>query len=181
MTVFVVGGSKSGKSDFAQQVALTLAGGGKRYYVATLMPINCESDHAIILSHLQRREGMGFETIECGRNILTCLETADKNAAFLLDSVTTLLSNELYPVEKHYETDEPAALRCGENLITFAKSVANAVIVSDDLFRDAVRYDGHTDAFRRHLGGIHCRLAQECDVVLEMAFGNVIIRKGEWP
>lgn len=180
MTVFIVGGSKSGKSDFAQEVALKLANGGRHYYVATLMPTDNEADQAIIRSHLHRRDGMGFETIECGRNILSCLESANRTGTFLLDSVTTLLSNELYPVEKLYEPNETAAKRCCKDLEAFILRVSNAVIVSDDLFRDAVRIDAGTDLFRQHLGRIHCCLAAKCDVVLEMAFGNLIVHKGEW-
>lgn len=180
MRVFIVGGSKSGKSDFSQEVALRLANGGKHYYVATLMPTNCDADHAIIRSHLDRRAGMGFETIECGRKILTSLDHGDSSGTFLLDSVTTLLSNELYPVERMYQPDEEGALRCADELIAWSRSVANAVIVSDDLFRDGIRYEADTDLFRRHLGAIHCRLARECDVVMEMAFGTWKIRKGEW-
>jgi adenosyl cobinamide kinase/adenosyl cobinamide phosphate guanylyltransferase len=54
------------------------------------------------------------------------------------------------------------------------------VVVSDDLSRDAIRFDPATEAFRRHLGAIHRKLAKECDVVMEMAFGNLLIHKGEW-
>ena len=180
MTVFIVGGAKSGKSDFAQQVALKLANGGKHYYVAPMIPTDSESDKAIIRSHLDRRSGMGFETIECGTNLLSCLETADRNGTFMVDAVTTLLTNAIFPAEKNYETDEAGAVRCCEDLLAFIQSVKNAVIVSDDLFRDAVRYDPSTDAYRRHLGAIHCKLAQKCDIVMEMAFGNLMIHKGEW-
>lgn len=178
MTVLILGGSKSGKSDYAQQVALRLANGGRHYYVATMMPTSCDADSAIIRSHLQRRAGMDFETIEQGKDILSAVREPD--AAYLLDSVSTLLTNALYPAENGYQPDEIAAIRCGEDLIAFLRSVRNAVIVSDDLFRDGVRYDGHTEVFRRHLGAIHRRLAEECDVVIEMVFGRPVIHKGEW-
>lgn len=181
MTVFIVGGSKSGKSDFAQEITRKLARGGRHYYVATMIPTEQECDQAVIRSHLRRRAGQGFETIEQGRNLLACLDRADNNAAFLLDAVTTLLSNELFPAEKNYETDEEAAFRCGEELIAFACAVSNAVIVSDHLFCDAARYDAATDAFRRHLGAIHCRLAEACDTVLEMTNGRLTVHKGELP
>ena len=180
MTVFIVGGAKSGKSDFAQQVALKLAMGEKHYYVATMIPSDSESDRAIIRSHLDRRAGMGFETIECGKDILSCLDVADPEGTFMVDAVTTLLTNAIFPAEKNYATDEAGAETCCEELLKFIKSVKHAVIVSDDLFRDAVRYDADTDAYRRHLGAIHCRLAESCDVVMEMAFGNLIIHKGDW-
>ena len=180
MKILILGGSKSGKSDFAQEVALKLAEGGVHYYVATLQNTGTEADKATVASHLQRREGMDFVTVEQGRNILGCLEKTDPSGTFLLDSVTTLLTNEIFPPEKNYATDEEAARRCCGDLAAFADKVKHIVIVSDDLSRDAMHYDDATEAFRRHLGAIHCRLAKECDVVMEMAFGNLTIHKGEW-
>ena len=91
MKSLILGGSKSGKSDFAQEVALKLADGGAHYYVATLHNSGSEADKATVASHLQRREGMGFETVEQGRNILGCLERTDSTGTYLLDSVTTLV------------------------------------------------------------------------------------------
>lgn len=180
MKILILGGSKSGKSDFAQEVALKLAEGDVHYYVATLQNTGTAADKSTIASHLRRREGMGFETIEQGRNILACLERTDPTGTFLLDSVTTLLTNEIFPPEKDYVTDEEAARRCCADLAEFAEQVKHIVIVSDDLSRDSVHYDDATEAFRRHLGAIHCHLAKQCDVVMEMAFGNLTIHKGEW-
>ena len=99
MTYFISGGAKCGKSTLAQNLTVALANGGKHYYVATMIPGDQE-DHNRILSHLKRREGMEFETIEQGLHLLECLEYADSNAVFLIDSVTTLLTNEFFPKEK---------------------------------------------------------------------------------
>ena len=156
MTVLIVGGSKSGKSDFAQQVALTLAKGAPHYYVATMIPGDKEDD-ARIRSHLQRREGMGFQTVECGRDILSSLAHTDKTGTFLLDSVTTLLTNEFFKKENGYQPDDAAAARCQKDLCTFAQTVQNAVIVSDAVFADAMHFDPTTDAYRRHLGALYGR------------------------
>lgn len=180
MKILILGGSKSGKSDFAQEIALKLAADGVHYYVATLQNSGNAADSATVASHLRRREGMGFETIEQGRNILDCLRSADPEGTFLLDSVTTLLTNEIFPPERDYQTDEDGARRCCRELVELTNRVKHIVIVSDDLSRDAIHYDPATEAFRRHLGAIHCRLARECDVVMEMAFGNLTIHKGEW-
>lgn len=180
MTILLSGGSKSGKSDFAQELALTLAKGGPHYYVATMIPGDQE-DHARIRSHLARRAGMGFETVECGRHILSCLERADKGGAFLLDSVTALLSNELFPKERGYALDEAAGERCQWELIAFAGEVENAVFVTDAIFCDAGRYDPVTEAYRFRLGAIGCALAAACDTVIEMSAGNLNIYKGRLP
>ena len=180
MKILILGGSKSGKSDFAQEIALKLAEGGIHYYVATMENTGTEADRATVASHLRRRAGMDFVTVEQGRHILNCLDRVDASGTFLVDSVTTLVTNELYPPEKNYETDEAGAQRCGEELLEFIRRVRHAVVVSDDLSRDAIRFDPATEAFRRHLGAIHRKLAKECDVVMEMTFGNLLIHKGEW-
>lgn len=180
MTVFVSGGAKNGKSDFAQALAVALAKGGVHYYVATMIPSD-EEDHQRIRKHLQSREGLGFETIECGRNVLSCLEKADRNGTFLLDSATALLMNELFPEDKNYEMDVEAANRCAEDLTEFVHSVGNAVIVSDAIYGDAARFDQITETYRKCLAHIDCTLAKACDTVLEMAAGNLIVHKGELP
>ncbi len=180
MKVLILGGSKSGKSDFSQEIALKLADGGKRYYVAPLMPVDKEDD-AIVESHLERRAGMGFETVEQGTHLLQCLEQVDRKGTFMVDSVTTLLANELYPVEKNYELDEAAADRCVKDLLQFSDEVEHVIFVVDNLFFDAVHYSYEMDTFRRYLGTICCKLAAVCDLVLEMSFGNLMIHKGEMP
>ena len=59
MTYFLSGGAKSGKSSLAQDLTVSLAAGGKRYYVATLIPGGAEDDDRI-RRHLADRDGMGF-------------------------------------------------------------------------------------------------------------------------
>lgn len=180
MRVLISGGSKSGKSLFAQELTLRLAKGGKRYYVATMIPAD-EEDRARIHRHLAEREGMGFETIECGRDLLSCLQAADRNAAFLLDSTTALLMNALFPNPAACDMDEESAARCAEELTAFARSVRHAVIVSDSLYADAAHYDGSTEVFRKALAHIDRKLAAVCDVVIEAAAGNFILHKGDLP
>ncbi len=178
MTVLITGGARNGKSDYAQNLALALAQGGTHYYVATMIPVD-EEDRKRIRKHLDSREGLGFETIECGRDICTCLNTADKEATFLLDSTTALLMNEIFPSERNYTLDLDAALRCADDLETFVNTVGNAVIVSDAIYADAARYDESTEAYRRALAHIDKVLARVCDVVIEFAAGIPIVHKGE--
>ena len=179
MIVFVSGGAKNGKSGFAQDLAVKLAGGGKRYYVATMIPVD-EEDHQRIRRHVADRAGLGFETIECGGDILSCLNY-DKNGSFLLDSVTALLQNVMFPAEKNYEMDLHAAEKCAEDVAVFAKSVANAVIVSDYIYSDARRYDESTECYRRCLADIDRLLAKVCDTVIEVSAGQLIFHKGGLP
>ena len=178
MTYFISGGAKCGKSSLAQDLSVALSKGGKHYYVATLIPTGSE-DHDRIRRHLADRDGMGFETVECFRSILDCLQTADKNGAFLVDSVTSLIQNALFPVEKNYEMDIEAANRCADELVTFACTVRHAVFVSDYIYSDAEAFSESTEAYRKCLADIDRRLAKVCDTVIEVSAGQLIIHKGD--
>lgn len=177
MMVLVVGGSKSGKSSLAQRLAVTLAGGGKLYYLATMRPRDAE-DLARIARHREDRAGMGFETVEQGKNLPGCLSRTDKRGTFLLDSVTALLTNGFFPPELAYAPDDTAGQRVEAEILSLAGQVKHLVVVADDLFRDAERYDAATERYREALGGILRRLAERADTVVEMTMGNPVVHKG---
>ncbi len=178
MTYFISGGAKCGKSTLAQDLTVALAKGGKHYYVATMISTGAEDDDRI-RRHIADRDGMGFETVECFRNILDCLQTADKDGVFLVDSVTALIQNSLFPIEKNYEMDLEAANRCADELVEFAHTVRHAVFVSDYIYSDAERYSESTEMYRKCLADIDRRLAKVCDTVIEVSAGQFIIHKGD--
>ena len=93
MNYFLSGGAKNGKSSLAQQIVC--AQGGPHYYLATMIPHDDE-DRLRIRRHLENRAGLGFQTVECGTDILASLSQMDPDGAVLLDSVTALLSNEMF-------------------------------------------------------------------------------------
>lgn len=178
MTFFISGGAKNGKSTLAQDLTVTLAKGGKHYYVATMISTGAEDDERI-RRHIAARDGMGFETVECFKNILDCLNTADKDSVFLVDSVTALIQNALFPVEKNYEIDVDTANHCADELVEFAKTVRHVIFVSDYIYSDAERYSESTEAYRKCLASIDRRLAAVCDTVIEVSAGQPIIHKGD--
>lgn len=175
MSTLISGGASSGKSMLAQRIAR--AGGAPRYYVATMIPRDAE-DRARVARHRLERAGWGFETLECGRDILSCLAHADPRGVFLVDSVTALLANEMFPPEG-FRPDAHVVL--AEDLSKFVRRAPNAVLVSDFIYSDAVRYDGPTEAFRAALAHVDRRLAACCDNVLEAAAGQVVVHKGVLP
>ena len=208
MIIFISGGAKNGKTTLGQDLAVQLAASSNadlgccggvagaagadesfenccsavapHYYVATMIPADSE-DHERIRRHIEDREGMGFETIEVGRNILSCLETADCGGTFLLDSVTALLLNELFPDPVSCEMDIAAAEQCADDVAAFAKMVKNAVIISDYIYSDAARYDEVTEVYRSCLAAIDRKLAAAADTVIEVSAGNIFVHKGELP
>jgi adenosylcobinamide kinase/adenosylcobinamide-phosphate guanylyltransferase len=176
MKILISGGAKCGKSSLAQNLAVAL--GEKRYYVATMISSGPEDD-ARIRHHLADREGMGFETVECSRNLPDCLKNADKTGVFLVDSVTALMQNALFPAEKNYALDPEAAKCCTDELVAFASGVNHAIFVSDYIFSDAQRYSQTTEQYRRCLADADRALAAVCDTVVEVTAGQYVIHKGE--
>lgn len=180
MIVFITGGAKNGKSSFGQDLAVKLARGGKHYYIATMIPAD-EEDRERIRKHIADRDGMGFETIEQGRDIADCLRKADANGSFLLDSVTALLLNELYPDPTTWALDLTAPERCEKGLLELCGKVTNLVLVSDYIYSDAAVYDAETEYFRKGLAKLDRSIAKIADTVIEVSAGNLIFHKGSLP
>lgn len=174
MNVYISGGCKNGKSYHAQRISKAM--GEPLYYLATMIPHDDE-DRARIKRHLKEREGWGFETIECGTSILGALESADASGSFLLDSVTALLSNEMFRADGSFDTQSPE--RVANELVEFVRRAPNTVMVSDYIYSDAMLYDDMVEAYRAGLAHIDRALARVCSHVIEVVNGIMIFHKGE--
>lgn len=182
MNILISGGCKNGKSLYAQQIASDLADRGPLYYIATMIPRD-EEDRARIRRHIREREGWGFKTLEQGRYIvaLTKREDVDLKGSFLLDSVTAVLENEMFPVAvrdgkaEFLGEDEEAPGRVRAELTAFAEAVKQAggsvVFVSDSIFGDGFGYSASTENYRRALAEADRALARVCDSVTEVSYG----------
>jgi len=184
MTIFITGGCKNGKSSIAEDCCLALAKGGPLFYLATMQP-NDDEDHARIKRHRESRAGKGFETIECQKGILSCIEKADcVNGTFILDSVTALMINELYNYGEDFsdfKADPEAANRVANDLCTLADKVKNIVFVSDYIYEEADNYSEYTEEYLRSLSTVDKAVAKKCDAVAEIILGNINMIKGELP
>jgi Adenosyl cobinamide kinase/adenosyl cobinamide phosphate guanylyltransferase len=176
MKIFISGGCKNGKSTFAQKLTKSLADGGALYYIATMEPRDGE-DHARILRHIAEREGWGFRTLECPRNISGCINNIEAGGTFLLDSVTALLSNEMFP-PPDYGIDIDAARRVSEGLLELGERADNIVYVSDYIYSDAAVYDGITETYRKGLAYVDRALVKSCDAAAELCAGIATWHKG---
>ena len=168
MNVFISGGAKNGKSSYAQDLAVQMAK-EKRcplYYIATMIPHDDE-DRARIDRHRKDRQGLGFRTIECGKNIEREIE--EREGVFLIDSVTALLSNEMFRSDG--TVDNEASIRIAERLKSLCRTHDGLVFVSDFIYSDGVEYDELTDAYIQGLAIIDRALAKECGKVIEMIHG----------
>jgi len=179
MNFLISGGCKNGKSFYAQRIARDMAQKQNLplYYLATMIPVD-EEDRARIRRHLKEREGWGFDTIEQGLDICGCLggktvtgAKVNPKGVFLLDSVTALLSNEMFRADGRVDHDAPQ--RLAEQLRQFAEITGNTVFVSDYIYSDASPYEKLTEDYRRGLAFVDKTLAHICQQVTEVSYGFI--------
>ena len=176
MKLLISGGCKNGKSSTALRLAAQLARGGPAYYVATMLPRDAEDD-ARIAYHVRRRQGLGLQTIECGRQI-DRWQLPRAGATVLLDSVTALVQNELLWANGSF----PAGpTQVAQQLLAFSRQAAHVIFVTDYIFSDAGRYNAMTQHYCKCLAQTDRALAAACDTVAEICGTTVTLHKGTLP
>ncbi len=110
----ITGGARSGKSGFAESLAL--APGGPVTYIATLDPGD-EEMRDRVARHRARRPA-SWRTIEAGADLLTAVAGADANDTLLLDCIAVWLSNRLLSLDD--EAPTPAAVAQLEDALAAA-------------------------------------------------------------
>ncbi|MFA9462886.1 MAG: bifunctional adenosylcobinamide kinase/adenosylcobinamide-phosphate guanylyltransferase [Velocimicrobium sp.] len=175
MNIFISGGCKNGKSSYAQNLAiLQKKENSPLYYVATMEAVDLE-DEERIRRHVRERDGLLFETIECSRDIIQLLTYKNKKASFLIDSTTALLANEMFQEGK---SKKGIAKKIGIELEEILKVLDDVVIVSDYIFSDAALFFDETCEYQKNLAYLDQVCANNCEIVLEIFYGNVIVHKG---
>jgi len=177
MKIFISGGCKNGKSYYAQHLAKAMHT-NVLYYIATMQSVDAE-DNERIQNHRHDRDGWGFTTVEQPVDIEKILHKCDPDGSFLLDSLTALLANEMFPADdgNTFKINENAAKKIAGGLTQVLEKIKDIVIVSDYIYSDALLYDPLTEKYRQSLAQIDRAAAKSCDVVLEIAYSNVIVHK----
>ena len=191
MFLFVSGGARSGKSEWAEQAAVALSPGGVRVYLATAQAAD-EDMRRRVVRHRAARSGRGFLTLERARDLRGVLSGIPADATVLLECLPNWLANEMFHIEAQRGaspsrlslTDGRAcgAAVLGEKIFRTALAMKercrHLLIVSDDVFSDGVTYDEATEAYRRLLGSLHVRLAGAADAAVECVAGLARFAKG---
>ncbi len=168
MLYLVVGGAASGKSEFAENLALNM--GKKRLYVATMQPFD-EECHKRIKKHQLMRKDKGFETMEQYTDLAN-MQFENEYDVLLLECMSNLLANEMYA------TDNKDYLASVINGIDFIlDSVKNTIVVSNEIFYDGDSYSQETLEYISALGKINAEIANKADVVIELVCGIPLYHK----
>ena len=165
MIVFITGGAKNGKSSYAQELAVQLAAGGKRYYIATMIPYGEEGRQRVERHRKLRREKQ-FETLECYTNLSKL--TLDADSIVLLECMSNLVANEMY--EKEGAGEKTVEVVC-RGIRQLAEQARHLFIVTNEVFSDGITYDPDTIRYMEYLGQVNRHLASMADRVTEVVYG----------
>ncbi len=176
MVYTVIGGSGSGKSAYAEQLACKIAGQKSRYYLAT-MQVYGEEGKARVARHRKAREGKGFLTVEQTTDVAEVL-TEGTDGTLLLECMSNLVANEMFDGEQQKSRAEVVPKLC-RDIEVLASRVENLVIVTNNVFEDGICYDAGTMEYIRALADINGWLLTRSDVMTEIVYTIPVALKGE--
>jgi adenosylcobinamide kinase/adenosylcobinamide-phosphate guanylyltransferase len=193
MIALVIGGSGSGKSAYAEQMAVKAAGNGSLFYVAT-MQVYDEEGKKKVERHQKMRAGKGFLTIEqprrlkeAAKKVATERVPAGKAAAgvgktVLLECMSNLVANEMFSEENLSAVmDEAKVKQLSHEIISGVTALQDScdilIIVTNQIFEDGIRYDASTMAYIRLLGDVNRQIAERAEQVVEVVAGIPIFIK----
>jgi adenosylcobinamide kinase / adenosylcobinamide-phosphate guanylyltransferase len=162
---FVLGGARSGKSRFAEELAE--AAGPSRCYIATSEPFDAEMQDRIA-RHRERR-GAGWDTVGAPTDLVAALDSC-RHDIILVDCLTLWLNN-LVHHGQNVDT-EVERLR-----LILARKQAFIVIVSNELGLGLVPDNSLARRFRDLQGQVNQRIAALADEVYFMAAGLPLVLK----
>lgn len=170
----ILGGARSGKSTFAEQLAT--AHGGKVVYIATAQTLDAEMDMRI--RHHKQSRPAEWQTLEIPRGISAALKDLQVEAdVFLLDCVTLLVTNLLMEATNAaFESDEKLAThKVDEEIEALLTRVENTsgdwYVVSNEVGLGLVPEYPLGRVYRDLLGRANRRLAQKADEVYFLVAG----------
>lgn len=197
MLYVVTGGSGSGKSVYAEQLAVTIF---KRkrdenksrsvemprlYYIATMHPADEECLNRI-KRHREMRKDKGFITIE--RSVGLEQINAGKQDIVLIECMSNLLANEMYLADgrirrngQYAEAEEQLKNAVFYPMKRLAENAGCVIVVTNEVFSEGKHYDEETERYCRLLGTINSWLGKLADGLVEVVCAIPLYRKGEIP
>jgi adenosylcobinamide kinase/adenosylcobinamide-phosphate guanylyltransferase len=159
----VLGGARSGKTEYAENHALSLAADShSAIYIATSQAIDDEMQ-ARIDRHRDLRSNQ-FTTIEAPLNLAHVLEDYNENHVLLVDSIGAWITNHMMA-----EHDLDNIINC--TITALEKTNATVVLVSDEVGMGIIPAEALSRDFRDHIGMMNQRVGQLADSVAFLVAG----------
>ncbi len=170
MMYLLTGGSGSGKSAYGEKKICSF-GDCNRIYIATMENKDGESQKRVE-RHRKLRRGLGFTTIEQGKQIKSL--QIPRGSVVLLECMSNLLANEMYG---EGGAGERAVQEILEGIFRLNDMAAELVVVTNEVFSD-LPVDREMGRYLKCLGEINAAIAREAAEVVELVYGIPVWIKG---
>ncbi|GGY74563.1 bifunctional adenosylcobinamide kinase/adenosylcobinamide-phosphate guanylyltransferase [Cellvibrio zantedeschiae] len=165
----VIGGARSGKSKYAEQLAINSQ--LPVTYVATATALDAEMEARII--HHQTRRPVDWALHECPLDLANLLENeAQKEHTILVDCLTLWLNNQLYK-----DSTQNFSLLFSELVEAIKDSPAKIILVSNEVGLGIIPLGEVTRQFVDEAGRLNQFLAQVADQVIFTVAGLPLVLK----
>lgn len=180
--IFITGGVRSGKSSFAEKIAVKIAAPnqGKLNYIATGVPFDSEMRERIKKHQHDREKGKEhWITIEQSKSLCELEGRFHLKDVVLLDCVTTLLNNELYLANQLWDSDFLASVqeKVITGIMTIKEQAGTMIVVSNEVLNEPVLANELVINYKKLLGHIHQRLVMEAEKAYLVEAGTPILMK----
>lgn len=174
--ILVCGGSRSGKSSYAQKKAESMD--GPRLFIATCPRIDSEIDGRIE-KHILERQGRGWETIEEQLNIAEVMRENMDSAVILVDCLTLWVNNLLFEHNRRKRSinEEDIVARTKQILMNARNHFGTLIFVTNEVGSGIVPGSSETRLYRDLVGRCNQCVASEADEVVLVSCGIPLILK----
>lgn len=168
--ILITGGSRSGKSSYAQKMAEDLA--GPRAFIATCPAIDDEMDERI-RKHREARSGALWHTIEETLDLAGAMLRAPEYQVFLIDCLALWVNNLMYEAHKTGQRidEEDITGKCREVLAACEQVQGAIILVTNEVGMGIVPDNADARLFRDLLGRCNQTIASGAHEVILMACG----------
>jgi adenosylcobinamide kinase/adenosylcobinamide-phosphate guanylyltransferase len=190
--ILVTGGSASGKSAFAEKLAMEYSC-GQKLYIATMKPYDKECEERI-RKHRLLRQDKCFVTEECYElSLANAYASEYRGKTGLFECMSNYVSNVMFgrqdscaqdrtvniPAQNRADTlwEEQLAAQMVSQLLKVDEVLEHFIIVTNEVFSDGNSYDPVTIQYQQILGDCNRRLAKEAELVYEVVCGIAVKRK----
>jgi len=175
--ILITGGSRSGKSAFAQQLAEQQR--GSRLFLATCPVMDAEMAERV-RRHIGDRHNKGWDTVEEHIQVADSIEAASGYDVILVDCLTLWVNNLMYDAHlKGLEmTEDIIADKAGEILCAAREQKGQVIIVTNEVGMGIVPDNREARLFRDLVGRSNQKIAAAADRVFMVSCGIPLQIKG---
>ncbi|MEW6347418.1 MAG: bifunctional adenosylcobinamide kinase/adenosylcobinamide-phosphate guanylyltransferase [Thermodesulfobacteriota bacterium] len=175
--ILVTGGSRSGKSDYAQARAESIP--GPRAFVATCPVVDAEMAERI-RRHQEKRHATQWETVEEPVHVASVIREAGRFRVLLVDCLTLWINNLMFEAQQEGKelSEEDAVVICRDLREACALFTGTVFFVTNEVGMGIVPSDPITRKYRDLVGRCNQIIAQAADKVILVVCGIPMVVKG---